>query len=78
MYERVDLIRAPRISPELVTLFPSSLAVCSLIPATTEGRVKSILLRPGAPVKASSVVMILTSQELETDLLNAEIHEDPR
>jgi HlyD family secretion protein len=43
-----------------------------LIPATTEGRVKSILLRPGAPVKASSVVMILTSQELETDLLNAE------
>jgi HlyD family secretion protein len=43
-----------------------------LIPATTEGRVKSILLRPGAPVKATSVVMILTSQELETDLLNAE------
>src|SRR5215831_19350406 len=43
-----------------------------LIPATTEGRVKSILLRPGAPVRANSVVMILTSQELETDLLNAE------
>jgi HlyD family secretion protein len=43
-----------------------------LIPATTEGRVKSILLRPGAPVRATSVVMILTSQELETDLLNAE------
>ena len=43
-----------------------------LIPATTEGRVKSILLRPGAPVRATSVVMFLTSQELETDLLNAE------
>jgi len=43
-----------------------------LIPATTEGRVQRILLRPGAPVRADSVVMILTSQELETDLLNAE------
>src|SRR5664279_3312456 len=43
-----------------------------LIPATTEGRVQRILIYPGTPVKASSVVMILTSQELETDLLNAE------
>jgi HlyD family secretion protein len=43
-----------------------------LIPATTEGRVQRILIRPGTPVKVDSVVMILTSQELETDLLNAE------
>ena len=43
-----------------------------LIPATTQGRVKSILIRPGTPVRADSVVMILTSPELETDLLNAE------
>ena len=43
-----------------------------LIPATTEGRVQRILIYPGTPVKATSVVMILTSQELETDLLNAE------
>src|SRR5450759_3470201 len=43
-----------------------------LIPATTEGRVQRILIRPGTPVKADSVVMILTSAELETDLLNAE------
>ena len=43
-----------------------------LIPATTEGRVQRILIRPGTPVRADSVVMILTSQELETDLLNAE------
>ena len=43
-----------------------------LIPATTEGRVQRILLRPGTPVKADSIVMILTSQELETDLLNSE------
>ncbi|MCX6633265.1 MAG: HlyD family efflux transporter periplasmic adaptor subunit [Candidatus Solibacter sp.] len=43
-----------------------------LIPATTEGRVQRILIRPGTPVKVDSVVMILTSQELETELLNAE------
>ena len=43
-----------------------------LIPATTDGRVQRILIRPGTPVKADSVVMILTSPELETDLLNAE------
>jgi HlyD family secretion protein len=43
-----------------------------LIPATTEGRVQRILIYPGTPVRADSVIMILTSQELETDLLNAE------
>jgi HlyD family secretion protein len=43
-----------------------------LIPATTEGRVQRILIYPGTPVRADSVVMVLTSQELETDLLNAE------
>jgi HlyD family secretion protein len=43
-----------------------------LIPATTPGRVASILIRPGSPVKASSVVMVLTSPELETDTMNAE------
>ena len=43
-----------------------------LIPATTEGRVQRILIRPGTPVKADSIVMVLTSPELETDLLNAE------
>src|SRR6266567_2583050 len=43
-----------------------------LIPATTQGRVQRILIRPGTPVRADSVVMILTSPELETDMLNAE------
>src|SRR6185295_9981694 len=43
-----------------------------LIPATTAGRVARIIIRPGTPVKADSVVMILTSPELETDTLNAE------
>lgn len=43
-----------------------------LIPATTEGRVQRILVYPGTPVTANTVVMILTSPELETDTLNAE------
>jgi len=41
-----------------------------LITATTEGRVERILIRPGTPVKADSLVMILTSPELETTLLS--------
>jgi HlyD family secretion protein len=43
-----------------------------LIPATTEGRVQQILIKPGTPVKADSVVMILTSPELETATQDAE------
>jgi HlyD family secretion protein len=43
-----------------------------LIPATTAGRVQRVLIYPGTPVKADSVVMILTSPELETQLLDAE------
>ena len=43
-----------------------------LIPATTDGRVERILIKPGTPVKTDSVIMILTSQELDTALLSAE------
>lgn len=43
-----------------------------LITATTDGRVERILIRPGTPVKANSVVMILTSPELENQLVAAE------
>jgi len=43
-----------------------------LIPATTDGRVQRILVYPGTPVKAETVVMILTSPELETATLDAE------
>ena len=43
-----------------------------LIPATTDGRVEKIIIRPGTPVKADSVVMVLTNPELLTALLNAE------
>jgi HlyD family secretion protein len=45
-----------------------------LITARTEGRVERILIRPGTPVRADSVVMILTSQDLETQLLTAEFN----
>jgi len=43
-----------------------------LIPATTAGRVAKILLRPGAEVNPESVVMILTSPDLETETLTSE------
>jgi HlyD family secretion protein len=41
-----------------------------LITATTDGRVQRILIKPGTPVRADSLVMILTSPELETDVLS--------
>lgn len=43
-----------------------------LIPATTDGRVDKIVLRPGATVRPESVVMVLSNPELQTALLNAE------
>jgi HlyD family secretion protein len=43
-----------------------------LITATTEGRVERILVRPGTPVRADSVVMILSSPTLETSMVNTE------
>src|SRR5215472_12598978 len=36
-----------------------------LITATTDGRVERILIRPGTPVQADSVVMILSSPDLQ-------------
>src|SRR5262245_19928210 len=55
----------------LGTLVPEN---TMLIPATTEGRVQRILIRPGTSVRADSVVMILTSPELETQLQTAEFN----
>ena len=43
-----------------------------LITATTDGRIERILIRPGSPVRADSLVMIMTSPELETQLLSAQ------
>jgi HlyD family secretion protein len=59
----------PREVRGLGTLVPED---TMLITANTEARVERILIRPGTPVKADSVVMIMTSPELETALLDAE------
>lgn len=53
----------------LGTLVPEQTMV---VPATTDGRVQRIIIRPGTEVRADSVIMILTSPELETSLLDAE------
>src|SRR5512143_3706299 len=41
------------------------------IPATTQGRVERILLRPGIPVTPDSVILELTNDQLETDVQDA-------
>lgn len=51
------------------TLVPEDTMV---IPAQTAGRVERILIQPGNPVRADSVVMILSSPELESQLHDSE------
>jgi len=43
------------------------------IPATTQGRVEKIILRPGTSVKASDVILELTNPTLEQQLQDAEL-----
>jgi HlyD family secretion protein len=43
------------------------------IPATTQGRVEKIILRPGAAVKAGDVVLELSNPQLEQQLQDAEL-----
>jgi len=43
------------------------------IPATTQGRVERILLRPGTTVQADSVILELTNPQLEQELRDAEL-----
>ncbi len=43
------------------------------IPATTQGRVEQIILRPGTQVKANSVILELTNPQLEQQLQDAEL-----
>jgi HlyD family secretion protein len=43
------------------------------IPATTQGRVEKIILRPGTAVKADSVILELSNPQLEQQLLDAEL-----
>jgi HlyD family secretion protein len=43
------------------------------IPATTQGRVERIVLRPGTPVKPDSVILEMSNPQLEQELVNAEL-----
>jgi HlyD family secretion protein len=43
------------------------------IPATTQGRVEKIILRPGTPVKAGSVILELSNPQLEQQLQDARL-----
>src|SRR5262245_6475150 len=43
------------------------------IPATTQGRVERIILRPGTPVKAENVILELSNPTLEQQLQDAEL-----
>ncbi|MBV9507035.1 MAG: HlyD family efflux transporter periplasmic adaptor subunit [Acidobacteriia bacterium] len=64
--KRGEMLREVR---GLGTLVPED---TMLIPATTDGRIERIDVKPGTPVKANTVVMVLTSPELETATLDAE------
>jgi len=43
------------------------------LPATTEGRVERILLRPGAKVEAGSVILVLSNPQVEQEALNGRL-----
>ena len=43
-----------------------------LIPAQTDGRIEKILIKPGTPVKPDSIILVMSNQELQTALLDAE------
>ena len=43
------------------------------IPATTQGRVETIILRPGTAVKAESVILELVNPQLDQELQDAEL-----
>ena len=43
------------------------------LPATTDGRVERILLRPGAVVRADSVILDLSNPQVEQEALNARL-----
>jgi len=43
-----------------------------LIPAQTDGRIEKILIKPGTPVRADSVILTMSNEELQTALMSAE------
>lgn len=64
--KRGEMVRQVR---GLGTLVPEE---ALLIPATTAGRVERIRVRPGTPVKPDTVVMELSSPEMQTALMTAQ------
>jgi HlyD family secretion protein len=56
--------------PGLGTLVPED---TRWLPATTNGRVERIVLRPGAVVQAESVILVLSNPEVEQQMLNAQL-----
>jgi len=64
--KRGDMVREVR---GIGTLVPEDTL---LITAFTDARVERILIKPGTPVRADSIVMTLTSPELENALLTAQ------
>ena len=54
----------------LGTLVPENIR---WIPATTQGRVEAIVLRPGTTVKPDSVILELTNPQLDQELQDAEL-----
>lgn len=65
--KRGDMTRQVR---GLGTLTPEDIR---WIPATTQGRVERIILRPGTPVKPNDVILELTNPTLEQQLQDAEL-----
>lgn len=65
--KRGDMIRNVRGSG---TLVPEEIR---WIPATTQGRVERILLRPGASVKPDTVIMELTNPDLQQSVMEAQL-----
>ncbi|MGH9794143.1 MAG: efflux RND transporter periplasmic adaptor subunit [Candidatus Acidiferrales bacterium] len=63
--KRGEMLRQVR---GLGTLVPEDIR---WIPATTDGRVDKIILRPGALVKADSVILELTNPQLEQEAVDA-------
>jgi HlyD family secretion protein len=64
--------RGPMVRQErgLGTLVPEDIR---WIPATTQGRVERIVLRPGAQVKADSVILELSNPQLDQQLQDADL-----
>jgi len=65
--KRGEMLRQVR---GLGTLVPEEIR---WIPATTDGRVERIILRPGAFVKADSIILELSNPQLEQEAIDAEL-----